>query len=221
MNRLLQLKNQIVSNSSFDENQLNRLIFGENYQLRYIAWKVIRENKEYRHHFHLKDYPLDEIRSRSFDKLKISYKNAPDLEAAKQMDFSVANRLTLYSNGFIANDLNFCILGGVHSYLYCRAIFQLGTEKHRNQFLKAIGFNQIGCFGLTQLLHGSNVKGIWTQAHYDHKNKEFVINTPSKQAMKFWIGGAAKTASTSVIWAQLYIDGKCHGVHAFIVPIRD
>ena len=25
----------------------------------------------------------------------------------------------------------------------------------------------------------------------------------------------------SVIWAQLYIDGKCYGVHAYIVPIRD
>lgn len=39
--------------------------------------------------------------------------------------------------------------------------------------------------------------------------------------MKFWIGGAAKTASTSIIWAQLYIDGKSYGVHAFVVPIRD
>lgn len=25
----------------------------------------------------------------------------------------------------------------------------------------------------------------------------------------------------SVIWAQLYIDGKSYGVHAYIVPIRD
>ncbi len=39
--------------------------------------------------------------------------------------------------------------------------------------------------------------------------------------MKFWIGGAAKTATKSVIWAQLYIDGKNNGVHAFVVPLRD
>ena len=39
--------------------------------------------------------------------------------------------------------------------------------------------------------------------------------------MKFWIGAAAQTASMSLIWAQLYIDSKCYGVHAFIVPIRD
>lgn len=39
--------------------------------------------------------------------------------------------------------------------------------------------------------------------------------------MKFWIGGAAETANNSVVWAQLYINGKNHGVHAYVVPIRD
>ncbi len=39
--------------------------------------------------------------------------------------------------------------------------------------------------------------------------------------MKFWIGGAGSTANMAVIWAQLYIGDKCHGVHAYIVPIRD
>jgi acyl-CoA oxidase len=60
-----------------------------------------------------------------------------------------------------------------------------------------------------------------TEAHYDHARKEFVIHSPSKEAMKFWIGGAGKTASMTVVWAQLIIDGKTHGVHAFVVPIRD
>jgi acyl-CoA oxidase len=48
-----------------------------------------------------------------------------------------------------------------------------------------------------------------------------VLNTPFKEAMKFWIGAAAEVANMSVIWAQLYIDGKCYGVHAYIVPIRE
>ncbi len=39
--------------------------------------------------------------------------------------------------------------------------------------------------------------------------------------MKFWIGGASKTSNTSAIFAQLYLDGKCYGPHAFILPIRD
>ena len=39
--------------------------------------------------------------------------------------------------------------------------------------------------------------------------------------MKFWIGGAALTSNSSVVWAQLIIDGVNHGPHAFIIPLRD
>lgn len=39
--------------------------------------------------------------------------------------------------------------------------------------------------------------------------------------MKFWIGGAAKTATVSVVFAQLFVEGKCHGPHVFIVPLRN
>ena len=39
--------------------------------------------------------------------------------------------------------------------------------------------------------------------------------------MKFWIGALAESATMSVIWAQLVIDGKKYGPHPFIVPIRD
>lgn len=74
---------------------------------------------------------------------------------------------------------------------------------------------------MTELGHGSNVKGILTTANYDHKVKEFVINSPCKEAMKFWIGGAAKTSNSSVVWAQLLIDGTNYGPHAFVVPLRD
>jgi len=39
--------------------------------------------------------------------------------------------------------------------------------------------------------------------------------------MKFWIGGAAKTSTMAVVWAQLFIEDKCHGPHVFVVPLRD
>lgn len=39
--------------------------------------------------------------------------------------------------------------------------------------------------------------------------------------MKFWIGGAAKTSNMCVVFAQLYIDGKSQGPHAFVTPLRD
>lgn len=38
--------------------------------------------------------------------------------------------------------------------------------------------------------------------------------------MKFWIGGAAKSATVAMVFCQLIVDGKSRGVHGFIVPLR-
>ena len=40
-----------------------------------------------------------------------------------------------------------------------------------------------------------------TTAHYDKAKEEFIINTPNDIAMKFWIGGASKTATIGVVFA--------------------
>ena len=101
-------------------------------------------------------------------------------------------------------------------------VMHLGTEKHKKMAEPMLErFDEVGCFALTELGHGSNVRGIETEAHYDKRTKQFEIRTPREEAMKFWIGGAAKTATLCALWAQLYIDGKCHGVHAFFIRIRD
>jgi acyl-CoA oxidase len=39
--------------------------------------------------------------------------------------------------------------------------------------------------------------------------------------MKFWIGGAASTASMAIMWAQLVVKDKTYGPHPFIMRIRD
>lgn len=33
--------------------------------------------------------------------------------------------------------------------------------------------------------------------------------------------GLGNTATHAILYAQLYVDGKHHGLHSFIVPIRD
>jgi len=39
--------------------------------------------------------------------------------------------------------------------------------------------------------------------------------------MKFWIGGAAKTATICAVFANLILNGKNEGLHVFVVPLRD
>lgn len=109
----------------------------------------------------------------------------------------------------------------VHISLYIDTITNYGTEKHRKFIDRAYTLQDIGCFSMTELGHGSNVSNVETIATYNKQNHSFVINSPTRTSTKWWIGGAAKTANMSVVFAQLITEGVNHGVHAFLVPIRN
>jgi acyl-CoA oxidase len=52
--------------------------------------------------------------------------------------------------------------------------------------------------------------------------QEFIINTPDFEATKIWAGNMGKTATHAVVYAQLYTpNGACHGLHSFVVPLRE
>lgn len=72
-----------------------------------------------------------------------------------------------------------------------------------------------------ELAHGSNVAGLETTATFDTTTDEFIIHTPNIGATKWWIGGAASTATHCAVFAQLIVKGKKHGVKTFIVQLRD
>ncbi|KAJ4808273.1 Acyl-coenzyme A oxidase [Rhynchospora pubera] len=95
---------------------------------------------------------------------------------------------------------------GVHFNLWGSAIKFFGTRIHHDKWLRDTEkYKVLGSFSMTELGHGSNVRGVETIATYDSNTREFIINTPCESAQKYWIGSAANN----------------EGVHAFIVQIRD
>ena len=111
---------------------------------------------------------------------------------------------------------------GVNFGLFGLTVLNLGTKQHVDEYHQKIYKLEVtGGFGLTELGHGSNARAIETTAVYDHKTKEFVLNTPNEGAQKFWIGNFACHGNHAVVFAQLHVDGVHHGVHAFVFRIRD
>ena len=120
------------------------------------------------------------------------------------------------------HDLSLLVKYGVHFGLFGGSVMQLGTRKHHEKYLTAIGTLRLpGCFAMTETGHGSNVRDIETTAVYDAATAEFVINTPTPAARKDYIGNAALHGRMATVFAQLEVNGEQHGVHALLVPIRD
>jgi acyl-CoA oxidase len=123
------------------------------------------------------------------------------------------------------SDLSLMVKAGVQWGLFGGAVENLGTERHGGYIKQIISLELLGCFGMTETGHGSDVQSLETTATYDAETEEFVINSPTPTSRKDYIGGAAETAIISAVFAQLITteEGKPvnHGVHCVLVPIRD
>ncbi|XP_077574218.1 peroxisomal acyl-coenzyme A oxidase 1 isoform X2 [Stigmatopora nigra] len=98
---------------------------------------------------------------------------------------------------------------------------QATSEQMDRFFMPAWNLEIIGTYAQTEMGHGTHLRGLETTATYDPATEEFVLNSPTVSSIKWWPGGLGKTSNHAIVLAQLYTQGKCHGLHAFIVPIRD
>lgn len=120
------------------------------------------------------------------------------------------------------HDLSLIIKLGVHFGLFAGSVQRLGTEYHHRKYLPdAAAAKILGGFAMTEIGHGSHVQGLETTAVYDRKTDSFIIHSPTYSSGKAYIGNASNDGRFMIVFAQLDLDGNRHGVHAFVVPIRD
>ncbi|KAL3482701.1 hypothetical protein BJX62DRAFT_231494 [Aspergillus germanicus] len=115
----------------------------------------------------------------------------------------------------------------LHAAMFITTLRQQASDEQQALWLPdAEAYRIIGAYAQTELGHGSNIRGIETEALWDQTTKTFVLHSPTLTACKWWIGGLGRTAQYAVVMAQLVVpqaDGvrKSYGPHPFVVQIRD
>ncbi|KAJ9577675.1 hypothetical protein L9F63_005755, partial [Diploptera punctata] len=110
----------------------------------------------------------------------------------------------------------------LHYVMFLPTIVGQGTVEQQAEWMgRAWNCDIIGTYAQTELGHGTFIRGLETTAHYDSKAQEFVLNSPTLTSYKWWPGGLGQTANYAIVVAQLHTKGVCHGIHPFIVQLRD
>ncbi|XP_058460944.1 probable peroxisomal acyl-coenzyme A oxidase 1 isoform X2 [Malaya genurostris] len=110
----------------------------------------------------------------------------------------------------------------LHFVMFIPAIIGQGTPEQQAKWLdKALNCEILGTYAQTELGHGTFLRGLETTATFDERTDEIVLNSPTLTAYKWWPGSLGQTVNYCIVMAQLYSNGKCHGVHAFMVQVRD
>ncbi|XP_058390570.1 acyl-coenzyme A oxidase-like protein isoform X3 [Diceros bicornis minor] len=203
------------------DSPLHRYLDGEFWSLKNELRRLLGGCPLFRHRY---DLSLDEMRALTFQRVKFTMglpllKRAIQEQAEKTKNF--ISRNLVIGEVLSTADMATGVKCGIIYWLFGGAIRNLGSPGHVTKWLQPLQEQKYtGVFAMTERGHGSNVRGIQTEATFDLSAQEFVINTPCENAEKMYIGNAMY-GNYAAVFAQLIINGRCQGPHCFIVPIRD
>lgn len=111
---------------------------------------------------------------------------------------------------------------GLTTTLFAKTVELMGTEEQRVKWLEPLRRGEInGAYAQTELGHGSFVRGLETTATFDSARDCFILESPTLTSTKFWPGSLAFSATHAIVIAQLVINKTNHGVHPFVIQLRD
>lgn len=109
----------------------------------------------------------------------------------------------------------------LHYTMFYESLAGLANEEQVKEWLpKARELKILGCYAQTEMGHGTNIAGLETTATLDKSTDEFIIHTPTISATKWWPGEMGGCTNFAMVYANLIIDGKSHGVNPFLVQTR-
>ncbi|RLN87751.1 hypothetical protein BBJ28_00005445 [Nothophytophthora sp. Chile5] len=206
--------------ASFVPRAMANFIFGgaRQSERRLEAMALLEGHPEFRNDVGIFDRTLAERREHTVMRVRRLYSLFMEHGANVEKRDTLADVVGVF-------DLPLWTRNGVHFGLFLGAIMGQGDQEQQDEWmLPTMMVELFGCYGMTELGHGSFTRGFETTATFDMATDEFIIHTPTDTATKWWIGGAGQTATHTVCFARLVLPadgGVDHGVQCFMVPLRD